>query len=115
MDKKDYAYMLRFRKDVPLNQKALDKIDAFCRMTRMNKRDAMIFMLAATDVDALADRLLSITAGPEPEKAEDMTKKKYRSEDELRGELQEEHIETETGMEPEKSAGESFLDDIFGV
>ena len=67
-NEKEYSYMLRFRKDLPLDSQALRKIEEFCSLTRMNKRDAMVFLLATANVPAVIDKMLSVSDRPdEPE------------------------------------------------
>lgn len=69
-NEKEYSYMLRFRKDLPLDSQALKKITEFCDLTRMNKRDAVMMLLATANVQEVIDRILSATglpADPSPE------------------------------------------------
>lgn len=68
-EKKEYSYMIRFQKDLPLDQKALDVIAEFCEMTKMSKKDAIKILLATANVPAILEGLLSITTQPvHPEK-----------------------------------------------
>ena len=60
-NEKEYSYMLRFRKDLPLDSQALKKITEFCELTRMNKRDAVMILLATANVPAVIDKMLSVT------------------------------------------------------
>lgn len=69
-NEKEYSYMLRFRKDLPLDSQALRKIAEFCSLTRMNKRDAMVFLLATANVPAVIDKMLSVTGRPDAPEAE---------------------------------------------
>ena len=64
-NEKEYSYMLRFRKDLPLDSQALKKITEFCDLTRMNKRDAVMMLLATANVQEVIDRILSVTGLPD--------------------------------------------------
>lgn len=138
-NEKEYSYMLRFRKDLPLDSQALKKITEFCDLTRMNKRDAVMMLLATANVQEVINRILSATglpADPSPEhsavsvsnrtKPVDMVQVKPQETEEIEktektADIPVEHAtENEMGVDVEQDAekllsagNDSLLDDIF--
>jgi len=63
-NKNIYSYTLRFDKEATPDRQALEKIMQFCDITHMSKHAAMMFMLAAADISALHESIVSLTVIP---------------------------------------------------